>query len=190
MNPAWLAPAWLAPTARAVPWQPLAGVAACLMAVCALALTTGSWPWGVLDIAAAGLAAAVVAGLHDPAANLLSAVPTSAARRRARREAMLVPAGVALWLAYLSVAHVVAPKVGWPVGPAVALIATGLAVVAWAPERFAIEAGVATPLMWVALARAGVVIDEQYSQVVFAFQHHPWIVTAAAAAALLMGRNR
>ena len=183
-------PAWLKPTARAVPWQPLAGVAGCLTAVCALALSTGRWPWGVLDIAAAGLAAAVAAGLHDPAANLLSAVPTSPARRRIRREALLVPAGVALWLAYLCVAHLVAPKVGWPVGPAVALIATGLAVVAWAPERFAVEAGVAAPLMWVALARAGVVLDEPYSHWVFAFQHHPWIVTIAAAAALLMGRNR
>ncbi|GAA4409661.1 hypothetical protein GCM10023168_28590 [Fodinibacter luteus] len=183
-------PAWLAPTARAVPWQPLAGVAACLTVVCAFALTQGHWPWGVLDVAAAGLAAAVVAGLRDPAANLLSAVPTSAARRRARRQVLLVPAAVGLWLAYLAVGHVVAPGMGWPVGPAVALTATGLAVVAWAPDRIAVEAGVATPLIWVALARTGVVIDDQYSQVVFAFQHHPWIVTAAAAAALLMGRNR
>ena len=183
-------PAWLAPTARAVPWQPLAGVAVCLTAVCAFALARGSWPWGVLDVAAAGLAAAVAAGHHDPAANLLSAVPTSAARRRARREALLVPAGVALWMAYLTVGHVLTPDLGWPVGPAVALIATGLAVVAWAPERIAVEAGVVAPLMWVALARAGSGLDAQTSEVLFAFQHHPWIVTAAALAALLMGRNR
>lgn len=185
-----MSPAWLAPTARAVPWQPLAGVAACLTAVCVVALSRGHWPWGVLDVAAAGLAAAVAAGLHDPAANLLSAVPTTAARRRARREVLLVPAGVGLWVAYLAVGHAVAPGVGWPVGPAVALTATGLAVVAWAPERIAVEAGVAAPLMWVALARAGVVLDQQYTEVAFAFQHHPWIVTVAAGAALLMGRNR
>lgn len=185
-----MTPSWLAPTARAVPWQPLAGVAMCLAVVCTLALARGSWPRGVLDVAAAGLAAAVVAGLRDPAADLLSAVPTSATRRRARRELLLVPAGVGLWLAYLTVGHVVTPGLAWPVGPAVALIVTGLAVVAWAPERVAVEAGVVAPLLWVALARAGVVLDEQYSEVVFAFQHHPWIVTAAAAAALLMGRNR
>ena len=45
----------------------------------------GSWPVGLLGIAAAALAAAVVAGLRDPAAALLAAVPTSAAVRRARR---------------------------------------------------------------------------------------------------------
>jgi hypothetical protein len=78
----------------------------------------------------------------------------------------------------------------WPVGPAVALMATGCAVAAWAPQRLAVEAGVAAPLVWVALARVGVALDQEYAEVLFAFQHHPWIVTTAAVAALLMGRNR
>ena len=62
--------------------------------------------------------------------------------------------------------------------------------IAWAPERLAVEAGVAAPLVWLALARVGTALDEDYRQVLFAFEHHPWIVTVAAVAALLMRRNR
>ena len=47
------------------------------------------------------MAAAVVVGLRDRAANLLEAVPTSAEVRRARRLTLLVPVGIAVWLAYL-----------------------------------------------------------------------------------------
>jgi hypothetical protein len=184
------APAWLVPTARAVPWQPLAGVAVCMVAVVALATARGSWPVGVLDVAAAGLAAAVVAGLRDPAADLLSAVPTSASRRRARRQLLLVPAGLAMWLAYLAAGNLMSPDLGWPVGPAVALVATGSAVAAWMPDRFAVEAGVAAPLLWMAVVRASNGLDDSGTTVLTAYQDHPWIVTVAAVTALLMGRNR
>ncbi|GAA4404796.1 hypothetical protein GCM10023168_17880 [Fodinibacter luteus] len=183
-------PAWLVPTARAVPWQPLAGVAACLLGVVLVAAVRGSWPVGVLDVAAAGLAAAVVAGLRDVAADLLAAVPTSASRRRARRQLLLVPAGLGTWLAYLAVGNLVSPDLGWPVGPVVALVATGCAVAAWAPDRLAVEAGVATPLLWMALARVSTELDGPLRALPAAYQDHPWIVTAAAVAALLMGRNR
>jgi hypothetical protein len=165
-------------------------VAICLVGVVALAAARGRWPVGVLDVAAAGLAAAVVAGLRDPAADLLSAVPTSAARRRARRQLLLVPAGLGAWLAYLAAGNLVSPDLGWPLGPAVALVATGCAVAAWAPERLAVEAGVAAPLLWVALARAANGLDDSVPAALGAYRDHPWIVTAAALAALLMGRNR
>jgi hypothetical protein len=184
------APAWLAPTARAVPWQPLAGVAVCMLGVVVLATVRGSWPVGMLDVVAAGMAAAVVAGLRDPAADLLSAVPTSAARRRTRRELLLVPVGLGMWLVYLAVGNLVSPDLGWPVGPAVALVATGCAVAAWAPQRLAVEVGVAAPLLWMAVVRATNGVDDSSTLVLTAYQDHPWIVTAAALAALLMGRNR
>ena len=184
------APAWLAPTARAVPWQPLAGVAACMVGVVAVATLRGSWPVGVLDVAAAGTAAAVVAGLRDPAADLLSAVPTTAARRRVRRLLLLVPAGLGMWLAYLTAGNLVSPDLGWPLGPAAALVATGCAVAAWMPDRVAVEAGVAAPLIWTALARAANGLDDSVPAALSAYRDHPWIVTAAALAALLMGRNR
>lgn len=183
-------PAWLVPTCRAVPWQPLAGVTACLAAVCVLAAALGRWPVGVLDVAAAGLAAAVIAGLRDPAADLLSAMPTTAATRRAHRLRILVPAGLGLWVGYLATGHLWASTLGWPVGPFVALVATGAAVVVWAPPRLAVEAGVAAPLIWLALTRAGGGLDPDLQQVLFAFEHHPWIVTTAAVAAVLIGRNR
>ena len=188
MNPA--TPAWLGPTARAVPWQPLLGVAVCMIGVVALATVRGSWPVGMLDVAAAGMAAAVVAGLRDPAADLLSAMPTSAARRRARRQLLLVPVGLGMWLSYLAVGNVLSPDLGWPLGPAVALVATGCAVAAWVPDRLSVEAGVAAPLLWMAVARASTGLDASVTGVLAGYQHHPWIVTLAAVAALLLGRNR
>ena len=190
IRPAPVVPDWLVPTARAVPWQPLAAVVTCLVGVCLLAVSFDSWPVGVLDVAAAGLAASVVAGLRDPAADLLAAVPTPAVVRRSRRLLLLVPAGLLAWLAYLAVGHVWAPEIGWPVGAAVALTATGCAVATWAPDRVAVEAGVAAPLLWLAVARAATLLDEQAAEVLVAFQHHPVIVTAVALAAMLMGRNR
>lgn len=183
-------PAWVAPTVRAVPWQPLGAVALCLAGVVLAATVRGSWPWGVLDVAAAGLAAAVVAGLRDPAADLLAALPTSAARRRTRRLLLLVPAGLGTWLAYLAVGNALTPELGWPVGPAVALVATGCAVATWAPARVAVEAGAAAPLLWMGVARATNGLPEPVTVLASGYEQHPWIVTLAALAVTWMGRNR
>jgi hypothetical protein len=182
--------AWVVPTARAIPWTPLAGVAACLATVAVVAAYVDRWPLGLLGIAAAGLAGAVVAGLRDPAEALLAAVPTSAAVRRTRREAMLVPAGLALWLAYLASGQLAEPGPGWTIGPVAALTATGFAVAVWAPTRLAVEAGMVAPLLWCAATQAGATIDRELVGVLFAWQHHPWLVTTAAVAAVLTGRNR
>jgi hypothetical protein len=84
----------------------------------------------------------------------------------------------------------VSPDLGWPLGPAVALVATGCAVAAWMPDRVAVEAGVAAPLLWTALARAANGLDDSVPAALSAYRDHPWIVTAAALAALLMGRTR
>ena len=92
------------------------------------------WPVGVLDVAAAGLAAAVVAGLRDPAAELLAAVPTSAAPPPRPAAGAAGARRLALWLGYLGAAHLWAPEMAWPIGPAVALMATGCAVAVWAPR--------------------------------------------------------
>lgn len=181
--------AWVRPTARAIPWGPLAGVAACLAAGAALTALTGPAPAGVLGIAAAALAAAVVAAQHDPAAALLAAVPVSAARRRASRQALTLPAGLVVWLLWIGLAGREDPALGWPVGPVVALTATGLAVAVWAPARFAVPAGVAAPLVWLVAARAAG-SGAGPAGLLTAWQHHPWHVTAAAGAALLIRRNR
>jgi hypothetical protein len=151
---------------------------------------TGNWPVGLLGPAAAATAAAVVAGLYDPAANLLASVPTSAARRRVRREILLLPAGMLVWLGYVGVGRALTPGLGWPVGELAALTASGQAIAVWAPVRDAVAAGVVAPLLWFAASWAGRGLDAGYAEVLFAWQHHPWTVTVAAAWALLLGRNR
>lgn len=185
-----MTPAWVVPTARATPWTPVTGVAVCLAAVTAVAAYVDSWPVAVLGIAAAALSAAVVAGLHDPAAALLAAMPTAASVRRARRLCLLVPVGLALWLAYVGAGRQWEPGVGWSLGTVAALATTGLAVAVWAPPRAAVESGVAAPLGWYAVTQAGGSLTGEHAEVLFAWQHHPWIVTVAAVAALLIGRNR
>ena len=130
--------AWVWPTARTISWLPLAGVAVCLATV---TLWLDRWPASLIGIAAAAVAAAEVAGLRDPAAALLAAVPTSAAVRRARRLGLLVPAAVALWL----------PTVGDSVVGLLALTAVGVAV----SVRVGVPVGVAVPLAWAVLAWAG-----------------------------------
>lgn len=182
-------PAWLVPTVRAVPWQPLAGVAACVAVVTVVAAWADTWPVGVLGLLAAALAAGVVAGLRDPAAALLAAVPTSAARRRARRLVLLVPLGLGVWLASVVAARHWEPGLGWPIGTVAALTATGLAVATWAPEPVALQAGVAAPVLWYAVGWGGG-LHGSAAEVLLAWQHHPWLVTGVATTALLLGRNR
>ena len=84
----------------------------------------------------------------------------------------------------------VAPQHGLAGRPAVALTATGLAVAVWAPERLAVEAGRRRTAGLGRARPSGRRARQEYGQVLFALQHHPWIVTTAAVAALLMGRNR
>ena len=182
--------AWLVPTSRSIPWQSLASVGAGMVAVTALASYADSWPVGLLGLAAAALAAAVVAGMHDPAAALLSALPTSAATRAARRLVLLLPAAALLWAAYVGLGRVWVTGLGWPVGEVTALVATGLAVFACAPSSYAVVAGVAAPITWYAAAWAGGALPDALAEVLFAWQHHPWVVTVVAVAALVLRRNR
>ena len=182
--------AWVVPTARATSWSGLVAVTGCLAGITVFAAYADMWPTGLLGLAAAAVAAGVVAGLRDPAAALLSAVPTSTAVRRGRRLSLLVPAGLAVWTVWIGVGHRWVPDLGWPLDALVALTATGLAVAVWAPERIGLAAGAAVPLAWVVTARADGVLDEEQAGVLFAWQHHPEIVTGAALAALWLGRNR
>lgn len=129
--------AWVWPTVRTISWAPLAGVAACLAVV---TVWTDRWPEDLVGMAAACVAAALVAGLHDPAAALLSAVPTSATVRRARRLVLLVPTALGVWLTTAD-----GPVVGLLV-----LAAAGIAV----SVRTTVAWGVALPLAWVTFAWA------------------------------------
>lgn len=181
--------AWFVPTARAVGWLPLAVVAGLLVGTSAVAAYADRWPPQMVGIAAGAIAAATVAGLQDPAADLLSAVPTSPAARRAQRLSLLVPAAVAAWLGYLAPAQS-GPDAGWSLPPLLALLATGVAVAALLPPPTAVAAGVAVPLAWAAAGRVGGRLDEDLAGVLLTWQHHPWLVITAALAALVWRKNR
>ena len=185
--------AWFAPTVRAVGWLPLAAVAVVLVGTSMLAAYADRWPPGLVGTAGGALAAAAVAGLHDPAADLLSALPTSAARRRAHRLVLLVPVALATWLAYLWPGRDAVPDLGTPVAQLLALLVVGVAVAALAP-RHGVALGVAVPLACAATSRtvgpAGGALGPDLAEVLLPWQHHPWLVITAAVAALLWGRTR
>lgn len=175
-----MTPAWVRPVGRAISWAPLAAIASLLALAAGLSAHSGTSPDGLLGVAAAGLAAAVVAGLRDPAAALLAAVPVPAGVRRGQRLALLVPAALACWLGWVGVGHRWAPELGWPLAGLCALTLAGLAAAVWAPPPWGVAVGVAVPLAWVAAARAG---D-------FAWDLHAEAVVVVAGAALWLGRDR
>lgn len=180
--------AWVAPTLRATQWRPLLSVTGCLALLAATAALLEQWSPVLVGLGAATLAAAVVAGLWDRAAELLAAVPTSEPVRRARRLLVLVPAALAAWLGYVAVGEL-ATGSGWPVGPFAALLATGIAVAGCAPRRTAVTSGASAPLAWVGLALLPLGLEDAPARardVVLAWQLHPWTVTAVAAVVVLV----
>jgi hypothetical protein len=142
----------------------------------------------LLGLAAATVAAGALAGLHDPAAALLSALPTSTARRRAHRLALIVPASAVAWAGLLAAAHLDDGwSAGWPWGPLAALLMTGIAVATWAPDDWAVPAAVSVPLAWTVLDRVVGESDDASGWfadwVLSAWNVHPWAVVACAGAA-------
>jgi len=170
------ATAWVRPTVRAVDWAPSAVAAGCLALLTTLTRWDDTWPAGLIGLAAASVAAGTVAGMRDPAANLMAAMPTSAAVRRAQRLTLLVPVGLGLWIAWIAVGHHWTPELGWPLLGLVALTTAGLAVSVWAP----LPVAVALPLLWVVAARAGE----------FDWELRPGLITVVALAVLWAGRDR
>lgn len=182
---------WAVPTVRATPVTPLFAATAVFLVVGALVELSGAPVGRLLALAAAGAAAALVAGLHDPAAALLEAMPTSAARRRAHRLALLVPLAAALWLGLLATAHLADDWTsGWPLGPVTALAAVGVAVAVWAPPGSQAMWGAAAPMAWFALAQVAGTPSGWSEDALALWQTHPWTVTAAAVAAITLGARR
>ena len=172
------------PTARAIRWVPAGALAGLLVVAAALARSAERPADVVLAIAAAALAATVVAGLHDPAADLLAAVPVSGMQRRVLRVALVGVPALAVWwvLDSLTTARVSGP------GPLLALTACGVAVAVWAPSRRAVLLGASAPVVLFVLHQAtppGTVSD-----VLAWWLTHPWWVLAAATLLCVMGRRR
>lgn len=163
-----------APTARSIRWLPYIVLCVGLLAVALLAGSADGPVDAVLAVATAGLASAVVAGLHDPAADLLTAVPVSEMRRRALRLSLLGAPGLAVWWGVTALADGSAA-----VGPVVALTVSGVAVAVWVPVRRSVRCGAGAPLAWLLLDRlaagSGVLGD-----VAGWWRTDPWPVVAVA----------
>jgi hypothetical protein len=167
-----------------------------LLALGATVTLAGAEPQVLVAIGAATLAAGALAGLHDPAAALLEAVPATPARRRSHRLALLVPAAAASWCVLLLAGRLDESwSAGWPLGSLAALLAAGIAVATWAPRAWAVPAAVALPMTWFLLDRLvgqadGVAGTAASSWALSAWTLHPWTVAGVATAAALLGWRR
>jgi hypothetical protein len=184
---------------RATPWTPLLGATTALLVVGAALHVADQSPAEILVLAAAVMAAAVLAGLHDPAADLLEPLPVSAGWRRAHRLLLLAPAGLAAWLVLLRLGRLADP--GWSagllVGPLVALVCVGLAAATWARRELQATAAVAVPLGWFALyeVTSGLTQDASgelglIGDLLGAWLERPAGVTVLALAAMALGWRR
>ncbi|MGV3759998.1 MAG: ABC transporter, partial [Actinomycetota bacterium] len=134
-------------------------------------------------------------GLDDPARDLLAATPTTLARRRAHRLALLVPAVAASGAALVLIGHeagLVGGPVGSLAGSLLALGAVGLLVARLVERRrpeLTAAAGAGAPVTWVLTAAAG-----PGSGALGALTHgwadHPWSWAAAAALAWVAACRR
>jgi hypothetical protein len=177
-------PAWLWPTARAVELWPLATVTVVL----GIVIVSFGWrevemPAIVRHAAVAGLAAAMLLGLDDPARPLMNALPTQALERLLHRVVVLaVAAGIvgtlfaaASWRVDLSPSATSAEA-----ATLVALLATGLAVFAVTAPRVdrAAEVAALSVVLWV-----GAAVVPRFGLpggLVTGWLEHPWPVAACA----------
>jgi hypothetical protein len=176
----------VAPTARTIRWAPplLLGV---LLAVVGALTAASSRPSGpFLPVAAAALAGAALATLHDPARSLLDAMPVTAMQRRLLRLAAAGVPALVLWTWLVAIVDS-GEVVG--VGPLVALTAAGTAAVVWGPRDRSLAIGVGLPVGWYVL---GVVAPASgpVAALAGAWWDHPWWVAAAAVVLCVLGRSR
>lgn len=183
-------------TGRATPWTPLLASAGALAVLGTAVTASGERPSQLYALGAATVAAGALAGLQDPAASLLEAVPVSAARRRGQRAVLLAPVAMSLWALLLAAAsRPSGADSRWPIGPVAALLLSGLAVATWAPRAWAVAAAAGTPLAWFVLDRFvgqtdGLVGSAVSAWTLSAWSLHPWGVAATAGAAVLAGWRR
>jgi hypothetical protein len=175
------------PTSRSIRWSPIAGVAAVLLAVLLVARTVQRPADVLMMIAAAALASVVVASLHDPASDLLAAVPVSAMQRRLLRLALVLAPALLVWAVLVAVAP---PSLGaTSPGPLLALTTAGVAAGVWSPARRAVLVGAAVPVAWFALDMV-LPVDSVLADAAGWWRTDPWPVAVVALVALVAGRRR
>lgn len=185
---------WLRPTRRAIDWTPLTLVTAAILATSViLGWRTIEVPALVQTLGAAGLAAAAVLGLGDPARPLLQALPTATITRLTHRAALLVGATtlavvtIVIGERLLALSPTAEPNLA---AALIALAATGTAVHHTISPTIdhANEAAAGVILLWVAAAAVPVAVLPEVVRV--AWLDQPWIVTAAAAVVTLVATTR
>jgi hypothetical protein len=135
-------------------------------------------PEALLQLAAAAIAVSV-ATPHDPAANLVAAVPTGPARRVAYRSVVAASVAIAGWVlgGWLSDVVVASPPAEAAVGADVpALVA--LAALALAGGRWWVPWGACAPLAVVGAGRL-VVRPDPVAEALELWSTHPWYTLAA-----------
>lgn len=178
-------PAWLRPTCRAIEWTPLTLLTAAIL------VTSIIFGWRTIEVpaliqhlAVAGLAAAAVLGLGDPARPLLQAVPTPPIARLTHRVTLLAGATT------LAVAAVVASERVLAISPTaepalaaslLALAAIGVAVHA-SVSPVSDHANEAAAAVVLCVAAAALPLAFIADPVRMAWLHNPWPVTAAGVA--------
>jgi hypothetical protein len=172
------------PAARSSAWGPLVVVAAALLPVSLLARGADRPLDTLVWIGAAAVASALVYALRDRCEQLLAALPTWRATRRGLRLVVLAPAALALWWLVTSLL----PGDLRALGPATALLLSGLAVATWAPTDRAVALGAALPLGWVALDL--LVGPDVLAGAAAWWRTEPLVVSVLAAVALVLGRHR
>lgn len=165
------------PTSRAVRWLPLVGLGGVLLAAAAVSDAANGPVETVLLVATAALAGGAVAALHDPAATLLAAVPTSVMQRRALRLLLVGVPVLALWW---SVAGLTSGADAAGLGRLLALTSAGLAVAVsvW-PHARGVLVGASAPLVWFGLDHMAV-LDGLAADAAGWWRTDPWAVVAAA----------
>lgn len=182
-------PAWLRPTRRAIEWTSLTFITAAIL----VASTILGWraievPLFIRSMGVAGLAAAAVLGLGDPARPLLEALPTPPIARLGHRVSLL--AGATAMAAAVIVAS--ARLFGFSptpeadlAGALIALTAIGIAVhaILSATVDHANEAAAGVILLWV--VAGALPVASLADPVAMAWLNHPSIVIAIAATVTL-----
>jgi hypothetical protein len=182
------------PTARTTAWSPVLAATAGLLVVAVLLRLADDPDHTVLRLGAAQTtlrlgAAAVAAGtvfaLHDPAAVLLAALPTSAMTRRLLRVGLVAAVVLPAWLLVAGVL----PGPGNGLLPLLALTTTGLALATWLPAG-PVALAASAPLVWVAVSELlGDVLGPAGTAAAW-WHTRPLLVVAVACGCLVAGRHR
>jgi hypothetical protein len=176
----------VAPTARTIRWAPSLLLSVLLAVVGALTAASSRPAGPFLVVAAAALAGAAVASLHDPARSLLEAMPVTAMQRRLLRLAAVGVPALVLWTWLVTILD---SDTSPGVGPLVALTAAGTAAVVWGPRDRSLAIGVGLPVGWYVLALVAPA-SGPVATLAGAWWDHPWRVAGVAVALCVLGRSR